>query len=148
MVTVLGMGTRDHRRADHGPYIAAVRHRMETRDIRVTRVTNAVSGDGRREATLVLRPDESAFAERLPGEASMSWDEDNGWSMLVRQGPLVNQVHKGLGVVPDPDDVTAWAVTLLAHPELTPSYEDHPFRDHRVQDAGFEAQLARCAPGT
>jgi len=143
----MGMGAREHHRADHAPYIAAVRRGIEMRDIRVTPVTITTSGDGRREATLVLRPDASAFAERLPGEAAASWDEDNGWSMLVRLGRLTNQVHKGLGVMPDPEDVAVWAVTLLAHPELTPSYEDHPFRDHRAEDPGFEAQLAWYAPG-
>ena len=147
MVTVTGMGAQEHHRADHGPYIDAVRRGIEIRGIRVTHATTVISRDGRRQATLVLCPDESAFAGRLPGEASASWDEDNGWSMLVRQGPLANHVHKGLGVAPDPEDVAAWAVTLLAHPELTPSYEDHPFRDHRAQDPAFEAQLARYAPG-
>ena len=107
----------------------------------------STSPDGRREATLTLRPDSAAFAERLPEEVSASWDEDDGWSMLVRRDSLVSQVHKGLGVLPDPGDVAAWAVVLLAHPELTPSYEDHPFRDHAVADSGFEQELARYARG-
>jgi hypothetical protein len=37
-------------------------------------------------------------------------------------------------------------VVLLAHPELTPSQEDHPFRDHVVADVAFEDELARYAP--
>ena len=141
------MRAREHRRADHAPYIAAVRRGIEARDIAVTDVTAATSGDGRREAALTLRPNEAAFAERLPGEASASWDEDNGWSLLARHGPLAGRVHKGLDVVPDPGDVAAWAVVLLAHPELTPSRQDHPFRDHCVVDPDFEARLARYAPG-
>jgi len=147
MVTVPGMDAQEHYRADHGSYIAAVRRRIEMRDIRVTPAMVATSGDGRREATLVLRPDDSAFAARLPAEASVSWDEDNGWSMLVCQGPLASHVHKGLGVLPDPEDVAVWVAVLLAHPELTPSREDHPFRDHSVPDPAFEAQLSRYAPG-
>ena len=142
------MGAQEHRRADHAPYIAAVRHSIETRDIRVTDVRTTTSGDGRREATLILRPDDAAFAERVRGEASASWDEDNGWSLLVDHESLASRVHKGLGVAPDPEDVAAWAVVLLAHPELTPSYEDHPFRDHSAEDPGFEARLAQYAPRT
>lgn len=141
------MGAQEHRRADHSPYIAAVRRGIETRDVRVTDVQTTTSGGGRREATLTLRPDDAAFAERLPGEASASWDEDNGWSLLVHHESLASRVHKGLDVVPDPEDVAAWAVVLLAHPELTPSHEDHPFRDHSADDPGFEARLARYAPG-
>ena len=59
---------------------------------------------------------------------------------------LINPVYKGLGVLPDPEDVAAWVVILLTHPELTPSREDHPFRDHAVEDPAFEAALARYAP--
>jgi len=141
------MSAKEHRWADHAPYIAAVCLGIETRDIHVTDAQTSTSGDGRREATLTLRPDDAAFPERLPGEASVSWDEDNGWSLLVCHESLASRVHKGLGVLPDPEDVAAWAVVLLAHPELTPSYEDHPFRDHSVADPSFEAQLARYAPG-
>lgn len=143
--TVTGMGAQEHRRADHAAYIAAVGRGLEARDIRVADVTVTPSGV-RREATLLLGPDEGAFAERVPGEASASWDEDNGWSLLVQRESLASRVYKGLGVVPDPGDVAAWVVTLLAHPELTPSREDNPFRDHRVADPDFEALLARYAP--
>jgi hypothetical protein len=78
--------------------------------------------------------------------ASMSWDEENGWSVSVRRESLTSQVHKGLDVVPEPGDVAAWAAVLLAHPELTPSRDDHPFRDHRVADPVFEALLAAYPP--
>jgi hypothetical protein len=141
-VTVASMSAQDNR-SDHAPYIAAVCRSIEARDIRVTDIQATVSGEGRREAALALRPDESAFAERVPGEASASWDEDNGWSLLVRDGSVANQVHKGLGVLPDPDDVAAWAVVLLTHAEITPSREDHPFRRHSLADPEFEAWLAR-----
>jgi hypothetical protein len=141
------VGAQEQNRASHAPYIAAVRRGIEARDIRVTDVRVTTATDGRREAALTLRPDEDAFAERLPGEASVSWDEDNGWSMLVCRESITSCVHKGLGVVLDPEDVAAWAVVLLAHPELTPSYEGDPFRDHSGTDPAFEAQLARYAPG-
>ena len=86
-VTVTAMGAQEHHRADHSPYIAAVRRGIQARDIRVTDVTATTSGGDRREATQLLHPDHTAFAERVPGEASASWDEDNGWSLLVRHGP-------------------------------------------------------------
>jgi hypothetical protein len=140
------MGVQEHRRAGHAHYMAAVGRALEVRDIRVAEVIVTNSGEGRREATLLLRPDEAAFAEPVPGQALASWDEDNGWSLLVQRESLASQVHKGLGVVPDPADVAAWAVALLAHPELTPSRDDHPFRDHCVPDPGFEVLLARYAP--
>ena len=139
------MGAQEHRRADHSPYITAVCRGIEARDIRVADMAVTTSSGGRREATLLLRPDEGAFAERVPSEASASWDEDNGWSVLVLRESLACHVYKGLGVVPDPEDVATWAVALLAHPELTPSREDHPFRDHRVADPDFEALLAAYA---
>lgn len=141
------VSAQEHGRADHAPYIAAVCLRIETRDIRVTEVRVTTSDDGRREASLILHPNHAAFAEQLPEQASASWDEENGWSMLARREPITSRVYKGLGVVPAPGDVATWAVVLLAHPELTPSYEDHPFRDHSEVDPSFEAQLARYAPG-
>jgi hypothetical protein len=139
------MCAQEQPRAGHGPYIEAVRGSIEARDIRVTAVACAISADDRREATLTLRPDQIAFADGVPAEASACWDEDDGWSMLVRHQSLGSCVHKGLEVLPDPQDVAAWAAVLLAHPELTPSYEDHPFREHSVADPDFEARLARYA---
>jgi len=140
------MDAPEHSRADHAPYITAVRRRFEARDLRVADIAVTVSEDGRREATLLLHPDEDAFAERVPGEASTSWDEENGWSMDVRQESLTSPVHKGLEVAPEPEDVAAWAVALLVHPELTPSRDDHPFRDHRVADPIFEVLLTTYRP--
>jgi len=131
----------------HAPYIAAACRAIETRGILVADVRTAGTSGGRREAMLLLRPDEAAFAERVPAEASAVWDEEDGWSLAVGGAPEASRVHKGLGVVPDPEDVAAWVEVLLAHPELTPSREDHPFRDRSVADPGFEAQLARYAPG-
>lgn len=141
------MSAHAPRRADHALYIAAIRCAVEARDVRVADVQVGTSPEGRREAVLNLRPDSEAFAERVPEVASASWDEDNGWSMLVRDGSLASRVHKGLSVLPDPEDMAAWVVVALAHPELTPSYEDHPFRDHEVADPEFEDQLARYTAG-
>jgi Family of unknown function (DUF6292) len=140
------MGAQEHRRADHASCIAAVSHSLEACDIQVAHVTVSISPDGRREAALLLRPDEAAFAERVPGQARVVWDEDNGWSLLVRHESVASDVRKGLGVVPDPADVAAWAVALLAHPELTPSREDCPVRDHSIADPDPEARLAAYAP--
>jgi hypothetical protein len=75
MVTVAGMGAKEHRRADHASYIAAVSHSLEARDIQVADVSVNTSPEGRREAALLLRPDEDAFAERVPGQVRASWDE-------------------------------------------------------------------------
>lgn len=77
------------------------------------------------------------FAGQIPGRATASWDEENGWSLLLAGDAVAARVHKGLSVVPDPEDVAAWAVVLLTHPELTPSRENHPFRDHTVADPAF-----------
>jgi hypothetical protein len=142
------MGAQEDHRADHTGYVAAVCRSIEARDIRVRDVQVRTSGDGRREASLALRPDEDAFTERVPGEATASWDEDNGWSLHLAEGSPAAQVHKGLSVLPDPEDVAAWAVVLLTHPELTPDRADHPFRDHCVADPGFEAGLSSYPPAT
>jgi hypothetical protein len=87
----------------------------------------------------------------VPEEAFLGWDEENGWSLGLRRDPVtpavLSPVYKGLGVLPDPDDVASWVVILLTHPGLTPSREDHPFRDHVVEDPEFEAQLARYESG-
>ena len=146
-VTFTAMHEQANSRADHAFYIEAVRRGIEEHDVRVADVRLSTTPDGRREAALVLRPDAAAFVERVPEEASANWDEDNGWSVLVRHGSLVNRVYKGLGVLPGPEDVAAWVVVLLAHPELTPSYEEPPYRDHAVADPEFEDQLTRYAPG-
>jgi hypothetical protein len=142
------MGAQEPRQAGHAAYIAAVGRSIESRGIRVTDVMTGLAADGRREAALQLFLDETAFPADVPGAASASWDEEDGWSVDAGGGPAAGRIHKGLGVVPGPEDVAAWVVVLLAHPELTPSREDHPFRDHRVPDPVFEAQLASYAPGT
>jgi len=139
------MGVHEYRRADHGPYIAAVAGSIEGSGIRVANVAAVISGDGRREAVLLLWPDESAFAWRVAGEVRASWDEDDGWSLLAREESVVSLVYKGLDVLPDPEDVAAWVMTWLTHPGVTPSREDHPFRDHGVTDPEFEARLAEFA---
>ncbi len=137
-------------RADHAPYIAAVRRDLEERDVRVAEVS--VTGHGsRREAKMLLRPVEDGFGEQVVVGAFVTWDEENGWALAASQDSarLAAGVpwHMGLGVLPEPAEVAAWVAVLLAHPEATPSREDHPFRDHLIGDPEFEAQLARYAPG-
>lgn len=146
--TVVPMSVQQEDRADHTAYITAVSASIEARDIRVTDLLATTAEDGRREASLMLRPDIGAFAEQIPGRATASWDEENGWSLLMAGDAVAARVHKGLSVLPDPEDVAAWAVVLVTHTELTPSRENHPLRDHTVADPAFEAQLARYAPGT
>lgn len=94
---------------------------------------------------MLLRPDEAAFADPVPEEVWASWDECDGWSLLVWDEAVASDVYKGLGVLPNPGDVSVWAVALLAHPEATPSRDGHPLRDHSVADPKFEVQLARYA---
>ena len=143
------MGATGRDRAGHAPYIGAVRRCLEARDVQV--ITVSLSGhDGRRSALMLLGPDDpAAVTETGSGDATVTWDEENGWSLAARCDAEAlaagDPVYKGLGVIPDPDDVAAWAVVLLAHPELTPSREDHPFRDCSVPDPAFEESLARYA---
>jgi hypothetical protein len=144
------VGAQGQGRADHAPYVGAVRRELQARDIWVAEVSVTGQG-GRREARMLLHPDQDAFGERVPREASVVWDEGNGWSLAARRDSetLVTGVpwHMGLGVVPEPGDVAAWVVSLLAHPEVTPSREDQPFRNHLAHDREFEVQLARYAAG-
>jgi hypothetical protein len=133
------------RQADPAPYIAAVCRDLEARGVRVADTMVWAARDGRREALLLLQPDEAAFPVAVPGRVRARWNEEDGWSILVGDEPTGSAVYKGLGVVPDPEDVAVWAVVAIAHPELTPSREDHPFRDHSVKDDPFEARLAGYA---
>jgi hypothetical protein len=113
-----------HRWADRVHYIAAVRVAIRVRDIQVSAISHTIAPDGHNAAMLTLRPDQRAFAEPVPAEAQARWDEDGGWSMLVRREGLCRVIRKGLGVMPAPMDVAVWVVVSLAHPELTPSYEN------------------------
>jgi hypothetical protein len=94
-----------------------------------------------------LELDESTFIGQAPIDTSLSWDEEYGWSLLARyEGvpPVAGSpVYKGFGVLPDPDDVASWVVTLLTRPNATPSRKDGPYRDCSAADPAFEAQLGR-----
>lgn len=132
-------------RADHVPCVAAVCRELEARDVRVVDTMAWTGRDGRRQAVLLLRREDDAFAVDASGQVSARWNEEDGWSILAGEEPSAGGVYKGLGVVPDPADVAVWAVVAIAHPELTSSREGHPFRDHSVADASFEVQLATYA---
>lgn len=143
------MGTPEHSRASHLPYIGEVRRRLEARDIHSTLVDVPGHG-GRRTAALLLHPVQDAFPTPVPQEALLSWDEENGWSLAFHDpgtGTTGVPFREGLRVLPGPDDVAVWAVVLLARPEMTASRDRPPFRDHTVPDPEFEHQLARYAPG-
>jgi hypothetical protein len=115
-VTVTAREAPEQGRADHAPCIEAVCRDLDARDIQVAEMAVRRSGDRRREATLLLRPDEGAFAEPVPAEASASWDEDDGWSLVVRLESLTSQVRKSLDMAPEQAEVAAWAVTVLGAP--------------------------------
>jgi Family of unknown function (DUF6292) len=138
----------EHSPASHARYIGEVVHLLKRRDVSATLISMSSPGD-RREARLLLRPDQEAFTEPVPAEAALGWDEENGWSLIISADPDVPVApapfYKGLSVLPDPEDVAAWVVVVLAHPELTPSRDDHPFRDRAAADPAFEDELARYA---
>jgi hypothetical protein len=98
---------------------------------------------------------EAQDVDLFPGEgrsATVTWDEENGWSMAERRGQestgTLGPVYKGLDIVPDPEDVAVWVEVLLSHPGVTPSREDHPFRDSFIDDPAFEEQLSRYSATT
>jgi Family of unknown function (DUF6292) len=136
--------------AAHAGYIDAIRRRLEEQEITVT-LARTGSRHGVRTAELHIHPAADIAATAVPDEAFLAWDEERGWSFGLSRDPArlapLSPVHKGLGVLPDPEDVASWVMVLLTHPELTPSREDHPFRDHAVEDPEFEAQLVRYTPG-
>jgi hypothetical protein len=60
-----------------------------------------ISGDGRREATLLIRPDEDAFAERTSGDSSecdrVDARQERG-EVVVRRGAVAGrEVCRGVG---------------------------------------------------
>ncbi len=132
-------------RADHEPYIRAVCDSIESRDIRVTEAGIEIADCHGRTAWLRLQPEQETFAEPVPAEAHVLWDEGQGWSLRTRPGLPDNLISKGLDVLPDPADVAAWVVVALTHPELTPSYEDGRLRAHSAADPEFGSRLARYA---
>lgn len=147
--TVSGMHADGQPRADHGPYIAAVRRALEALDIEVASITVTTSAAGRREATLELRPDQDAFAESMPAHASAHWDEDSGWRLLVpREALASHEVSEGTSALPGPDAVAAWAVVTLAHPELSVSAEREHVPQPASTDPEFEERLVCYEPGT
>jgi hypothetical protein len=146
VTTVSAVDEASPSKADHAPYIAAVCRDLEARDVWVADTLVWNGRDGLREATLLLQFDADAFPVVAPGPVRVRWNEEDGWSVLVHGESAAGRVYKGLDVVPDPEDVAAWVVVALTRPDLTLSREDHPYRDHSVPDASFEAQLAGYAP--
>lgn len=142
------MNGPDERRADHSPYIAAVRDRLAARDIQVTNMSVTTAPGDLRQAALELHPDPDEFPGPVRDQASAHWDEDTGWSLRITQDSLPDhEVREGASALPDPDAVAAWVLVALTHPELTPANDGPPFRQHQHPDPDFEARLARYAPG-
>jgi hypothetical protein len=131
--------------AEHGPYIRAVGRGIEARDIAVSAVEIGLYGDDEfRWARMTLSPDASEFAGPVVAEATAEWDEESGWSIVLPGGATGHGVLKGQSVLPEPDDVAAWVVVTLTHPELSLSYEDDFWVRPMAEDE-FQARLARYA---
>jgi len=149
MVTVTDVAGRQLHQADHGPYIAAVGQALESRDVQVTEAAVTISGNGRREAMLMLRPDEESFAADVPEALGVRWDEDSGWRLDAGgQTTGTGTFREGTGVLPGPDAVAAWVVVVLTYPALGAPGNVTQFRRHGDADPGFEARLARYAAGS
>src|SRR6266436_9196316 len=79
------MGATGGDQAGHAAYIEAVRRCLEAREVQV--ITVSVSGhSGRRTALMLLGPDDpAAGTETGSGNATVTWDEENGWSLAARR---------------------------------------------------------------
>jgi hypothetical protein len=75
------VGSEQRDRADNAAYISAVIGALQSREVRMTGATVTISETGCREAMLLLRADEDAFAAESPEELAARWDEDHGWRL-------------------------------------------------------------------
>ena len=145
---VASVGREQRDRADHAAYISAVIGALQSREVRITEATVTTSETGCREAILLLRPDEDAFAAESPEELAALWDEDHGWRLNAGYPTTSsNSFWEGTEVLPAPDAVAAWVIVTLTYPALAAAHEQVQFREHSATDPGFEARLAKYAPG-
>jgi Family of unknown function (DUF6292) len=132
-------------RADHAPYVAAVRRALEARDLVIQGMAATFTANGCRQAMLELRPEAGSPAELAPEPVIASWDEERGWSLRDQLGVVFRE---GIEVLPEPGAVAAWIVVALAYPALAATFPDcDRFRGHTAADAVFELRLAGYAPG-
>jgi len=131
-------------RADHRPYLRAVRAAIESKEIPVkTVVTDA---GAIREGLLHLDPQATAAAFPEAAEVVLRWTEEHGWSYAAfyppHSGLGTSWTHLGFGVLPTPDEVANWIGTVLINPALIVSNEDDPYRSAGDNDEDLEARIA------
>ncbi len=149
VATVASVGREQRDRADHAAYISAVIGALQSRGVRMTDAAVTTSETGCREAMLLLRAGEDAFAAESPEELAARWDEDHGWRLNPGYPATSgSSFWEGTEVLPAPDAVAAWVVVVLTYPALAAAHEQVQFREHGVIDPGFEARLAKYAPGS
>jgi hypothetical protein len=142
------VGREQRDRADHAAYISAVIGALQSREVRTTEAAVTTSETGCREAMLLLRADEDAFAAESPEELAARWDEDHGWRLNTGSATTSGSSWEGTEVLPAPDAVAAWVVVVLTYPALAAAQEQVQFREHGVIDPDFEARLAKYTSGS
>ncbi len=148
-LTVTDLGGQQVPRADHGPYVAAVAQFLDSRDVQVAGVAVTISDKGSREAILSIHPGEEDVPAVVPETHALGWDEERGWSLNVGDQTWgTSTFMEGTEVLPGPDAVAAWIAVVLTYPALAVHHDVIEFRQHVVSDPGFEARLARYAPGS
>lgn len=137
-------------RADHKPYIEAVRIALLLDDVHVEAA--AFNTGTVRTATMTLLPpdddsDEPWHPTFLSAErVELHWTEEDGWSLLALHAShdmhLPTIWRPGFGAVLPANEIRTWLAVLLTMPGFAPSQEDGPYRSHQTDDPEFEASLA------
>jgi hypothetical protein len=137
-------------KADHRPYIEAVRVALLLEDIHVSAVTFNTHTVRTAAMTLIPPDDDSdepwhhtfISAERV----ELRWTEEDGWSLLALHASddklLPTIWRAGFGAVLPANEIRTWLAVLLTMPGVSPSQEDGPYRSHQTDDPSFEASLA------
>jgi Family of unknown function (DUF6292) len=137
-------------KADHRPYIEAVRVALLLKDLQVG-VATFNSSRLRSAAMTLLAPDEEFDEPWHPTFTTaqfveLRWNEQDGWSLLAlhpSETALLPTIwHRGFGVLLPPEEVAAWIDLLVTMPSAAPSREDGPYRSHQQHDPAFEQALA------
>lgn len=129
-------------------YITAVRQALEDDEIAVLdhHVDHGDTPHARIE--LDVEQDDLAFDDLQT--LSLQWDSDRGWWITLVYQPGVGlappPIYRGISLVPIPEVVTAWAATVLTHPEIIAS-RDEPIRIPG-DAAEIESTLASYEPAS